>query len=230
MKEIYGYASRDELYHYGVKGMKWRKHLKRKLGVYDREAWLNAKGYKEYANRSGDNASIVTNNNYAGYSKMVRYRGQKYMSTPLGKIERSSKIGRKVINKLLGDAHKGPTALAKKLTTDHSIRNWKPNIDKAPITKRPALRRQEEVAKRVNKNEKNAKTYYELKLVSPKVKKLKKEELLKVGKPLSSDDVNSLNKRRVNSYAYLQGQKNKRKNRSQYLRKRKKAAGYGGKF
>lgn len=34
MKEIYGCASRDELYHYGVKGMKWRNRKLRSRAEY----------------------------------------------------------------------------------------------------------------------------------------------------------------------------------------------------
>ena len=105
----YGYVKKDELYHYGVKGMKWHKHLKSKFNLAtgisqrrdleDTEAMLN---YNNYLNKHGIIDSSKNDQRVSSYKKQIEYRQNKYYSTPLGKLEKSSKVGRKAVNALLG--------------------------------------------------------------------------------------------------------------------------------
>ena len=97
----YAYLKKDELMHYGVKGMKWRKHLKRKIegsiGLSDRKAL--DKTYELYReNTSG----FIPPKKRDAVKRQMDYRFKKYQNTPLGKLERKSAIGRRIVEKLYG--------------------------------------------------------------------------------------------------------------------------------
>lgn len=122
----YAYVPKDESYalkHYGVKGMKWHKHLKRsfddRIGLTAKRAYDNsdkraddtlnqfhqvlsakdpykARGPVALSRNRNPYSQIGSETTSSSYDASDRYN--KYKKTPLGKIERSSKLGKKAVD------------------------------------------------------------------------------------------------------------------------------------
>ncbi|MBO7449812.1 MAG: hypothetical protein J6U54_05530 [Clostridiales bacterium] len=141
----YGYIKKDELMHYGVKGMKWRKHLKsnieNKIGLTDRRAW-EATGQMRYDSMMNDYkyGHIQPSARTESLRRQQDVRKAKYDRTPLGRVE-------KTLNKLdRGDdrvSNAIDNALSKKKKTQKQL-------DKA------AAKRIKDRDKLIEKNKKNS--------------------------------------------------------------------------
>ena len=103
----YGYVKKDELMHYGIKGMKWHKHLKRKfdkkIGLADRRTaeaeWERTQKYSGKTVTSIREGHLDESAAQKAYEHANRHldAAEKYSKTPLGKIETSSKFGKKAV-------------------------------------------------------------------------------------------------------------------------------------
>lgn len=140
----YGYIKKDELMHYGVKGMKWHKHLKSKFNLLtgisqrrDLEDTESMLSYNNYLNKYGLTGSANHNKTVASYKKQIEYRSKKYDSTPLGKIEKSSKIGKKVVNAIFGSVSENASKKTnkKKAAVIRTI-NTKDSVSKKDVRSR----------------------------------------------------------------------------------------------
>ena len=97
----YAYISKDESYalkHYGVKGMKWHKHLRKKIGFDDYDRFTKYGDAFEARRNKYNSWGHEESKRRDALSVKTRVARQHFDKTPAGKVFNSSHAGAKAVD------------------------------------------------------------------------------------------------------------------------------------